>query len=44
MSELAEAFAASPAPDATAWRTDLQEADELLAADELTDPFGPAGP
>lgn len=42
VSELAEAFAADPAPDPAAWRADLAAADEAFGPDEITDPFDPA--
>lgn len=37
--ELVEAFTATRDPDPTAWRADLDNVDEVLAPDELTDPF-----
>ncbi len=37
--ELAEAFAADPAPDPVAWRNDMAAADEIFVSDDLTDPF-----
>lgn len=39
VNELAAAFAASPAPDPTAWRADLSAADEIFGPDEPADPF-----
>jgi len=41
VAELAEAFAAEPAADPTAWRADLAAADETFGPDKPTDPFGP---
>lgn len=41
VSELAEAFAADPAPDPAAWRDDLAAADETFGPDAVADPFGP---
>ncbi len=40
VAELAEAFAAEPAADPTAWRPDLAAADETFGPDKPTDPFG----
>jgi prevent-host-death family protein len=39
VAELAEAFAADPAPDPAAWQADPAEADETFGPDELSDPF-----
>ena len=39
VAELAEAFTATPAPDATAWRADLAEADKIFGRDEPVDSF-----
>ena len=39
VAELAEAFAAEPVKDPTAWRNDLAAADEFFGLDEPTDPF-----
>ena len=41
VSELAEAFAADPAPDPAAWRADLAAADEIFGPDAPADPFDP---
>lgn len=37
--EIAEAYAAEPVPDPTAWRADLAAADAIFDSDEPTDPF-----
>jgi prevent-host-death family protein len=39
VSELAEAFAADPVPDPSAWQADLAAADEIFGPDEFSDPF-----
>ncbi|HVX45514.1 MAG TPA: type II toxin-antitoxin system prevent-host-death family antitoxin, partial [Mycobacteriales bacterium] len=39
VAELAEAFAADPAPDPASWRADLAAAEETFGPDEPTDPF-----
>lgn len=39
VSELAEAFAAAPVPDADVWCADLASADEFFGPDEPADPF-----
>lgn len=39
VAKLAEAFAADPAPDPTAWLADLAAADEFFGPDEPADPF-----
>lgn len=39
VAELAEAFAAEPVKDPTAWRSDVAAADEIFGPDEPTDPF-----
>ncbi|MGH3501837.1 MAG: type II toxin-antitoxin system Phd/YefM family antitoxin [Nocardioidaceae bacterium] len=39
VTELAEALAATPAPDPTAWRADMATADEIFGPDEPADPF-----
>lgn len=39
VAEVAEAFAAEPVNDPTAWRNDLAAADEIFGLDEPTDPF-----
>lgn len=39
VAELAEAFAAHPAPDPAAWQNELSAADEVFGPDEPTDPF-----
>lgn len=41
VAELAEAFTGDPMPDPATWRADLAAADEVLGADEPTDPFVP---
>ncbi|MHB2024802.1 MAG: type II toxin-antitoxin system Phd/YefM family antitoxin [Mycobacteriales bacterium] len=44
VAELAEAFAAEPVIDPTAWRNDLATADKIFGRDELGDPFEPKTP
>jgi prevent-host-death family protein len=39
VAELAEAFAAEPAPDPAAWRADLAAAAEAFGPDEPANPF-----
>lgn len=39
VAELAEAFAAGPVSDPTAWRNDLTAAEEIFGPDEPSDPF-----
>jgi prevent-host-death family protein len=39
VAELAEAFAAEPVPNPSAWRADLAAGDELFGPDEPSDPF-----
>jgi prevent-host-death family protein len=41
VTELAEAFAADPAPDPAVWLADLAAADEIFGLDKPSDPFGP---
>ncbi len=40
VTELAEAFAADPAPDPAVWLADLAAA-EIFGLDQPSDPFGP---
>lgn len=39
ISELAEAFAADPVPDADVWIAELASADDVFGPDEPSDPF-----
>lgn len=39
VADVADAFGALQAPDPTAWRADLDAADEFLSSEELSDPF-----